>query len=62
MLERAMDQDRDELSRWHDLAGLSNISTDIDQAIKRQLLPGVMELASGQHVADQLVFFDADVG
>jgi hypothetical protein len=62
MLERALDQDRDELSRWHDLAGLSNISTDLDQAIKSQLLPGVMELASGQHVGDQLISFDTDIG
>jgi hypothetical protein len=62
MLERALDRDRDELSRWHDLAGLSNISNDIDQAIKSQLLPGVMELASGQHVGDQLISFDIDIG
>jgi tetratricopeptide (TPR) repeat protein len=62
MLERALDQDRDNVSRWHDLAALFNISTNIDGAVKGLLLPGVMEIASGQRVGDRLMFPDIDLG
>jgi hypothetical protein len=61
MLERALDPHRNDLSRRHDLVGLTNISINLDEATKRRLLPSVMEIANGQHAGEKRESFGIDV-
>jgi hypothetical protein len=49
MLERALDRREVTYSRWNDLAGLTNIASEIDEDTQASLLPQVLEIAHGQH-------------
>jgi hypothetical protein len=62
MLSRALDQQELKQNRGNDLDGLLAIAPTLDQRAQQDLLAGVMELARGQHIGQQLFPFDLDLG
>jgi hypothetical protein len=62
MLSRALDQQEPKQNRRNDLDGLLAIAPTLDQRAQQELLAGVMELARGQHIGQQLFPFDLDLG
>lgn len=59
LLDRALDRREVKANRYNDLCGLFNISTGLDKPTKQQLIPRVLEIASGKH-EDGPTFFDHD--